>query len=494
MKYDLLIVGGGPGGLTAAKTAGEDGLKVLLIEKKKEITKINRVCSEVIVIQPGGFSTLREPSDKYIEPTSISVEIAADKNTFHFHQLGFSIDYSGSLQAYHDKVYLSPSGYQIRTYGRADRIFGFCIDKEALLDGLLSSAEKAGVEIWTETTATGIEDIQDGVRVEVKGRSGEQTLEARKAIAADGAHSRIVESLGLNEKRRWLGPPATPKVLMYIMEGMEYIMEGAEASLPESSYLEITIPSINPFGTITVGLWAGDLNQVVSATMGGELSLPAILDNFMKHPTYAPWFRHARLVKKMACTMSMLTPIAEPITGNVAIVGDAAAIAETGIKDAIACGYQAVKALEKELNGQKGNQDYIDWWQNSQYFNSPEHLETLSKIYHLSALCSDEEVDYIYKLFKDKVGMPSDIVAENLELIKENTPKLYEKLTGETTGATGEIIWAKEAEESLKKVPRMVRSLARKTAEKYAKEKGVKEITVDLMLEVRKKTDKGESS
>lgn len=35
MKYDLIVVGGGPGGLMAAKTAAEDGLKVILVERKK---------------------------------------------------------------------------------------------------------------------------------------------------------------------------------------------------------------------------------------------------------------------------------------------------------------------------------------------------------------------------------------------------------------------------------------------------------------------------
>ena len=46
MKYGL-IVGGGPGGLMAAKTAAEDGLKVVLIERKGDITEINRACTQI---------------------------------------------------------------------------------------------------------------------------------------------------------------------------------------------------------------------------------------------------------------------------------------------------------------------------------------------------------------------------------------------------------------------------------------------------------------
>jgi flavin-dependent dehydrogenase len=32
MKYDLIVVGGGPGWLMAAKTAAEDGLKVVMVD------------------------------------------------------------------------------------------------------------------------------------------------------------------------------------------------------------------------------------------------------------------------------------------------------------------------------------------------------------------------------------------------------------------------------------------------------------------------------
>ena len=45
-KYDLVIVGAGPAGTMAAKTAGENGLKVALLERRINIEKITRPCTE----------------------------------------------------------------------------------------------------------------------------------------------------------------------------------------------------------------------------------------------------------------------------------------------------------------------------------------------------------------------------------------------------------------------------------------------------------------
>ena len=50
-KYDLVIVGAGPGGAMAAKTAGENGLKTALLERKTNPAKIARGCAMMFAIE-----------------------------------------------------------------------------------------------------------------------------------------------------------------------------------------------------------------------------------------------------------------------------------------------------------------------------------------------------------------------------------------------------------------------------------------------------------
>ncbi len=432
-KYDLIVVGGGPGGLMAAKTAAEDGLSVLLIEKKKDITEITRACCQNFYVHkmnalPGFESESGGPyGDGYIDP--VSIEIEAEKVRFHFPVPGFTLDYTGPLRPYLNWINISPSGYQINVYKTNDRPWAYYYDKGAFVAQLLALAEKAGAEVWTETAGLAAENTKDGVKVRISKKSGEETLEARAAIAADGLPSRIVDSLGFNQKRSTSGSVQ----LSYL----HYVLEGVETGFPDSSWLCWNIPSINPFGFPGIGAaciypWSDNMNTMGTLTIG-ELSPETVLDKFMKHPKWAGMFRHARIVKKQAFGISgtIYGPIREPIAGNVVVVGDAAAPIETWIQGAIACSYQAVKAIEKELNGQKGYPEYIAWWQQAFAFNTPYYLERVSKGFSapLSMIVNDEEMDYLFSLFQGRPGIPEMLIAKNSELIKSERPELYEKLT-----------------------------------------------------------------
>jgi flavin-dependent dehydrogenase len=398
MKYDVIVIGGGPGGLMAAKTAAENGLKVLLVERKKELTKINRACLQIFYLKwvcPDG----------YIEP--VKIELSPDKTRLHFPVPGCYVDYTGPLKPYCNAIWISPSGY--RVYPFKNELFGFFYDKEHLLAGLLASAEKAGAEVITGAMALGVENTAEGVKISVRTKSGEETLEAKKAIAADGVNSRIVDSLGLNQKRQVFNPKA---------HGVAYVMEGVEPTIPghETAWLSVKIPGKTAH-KIGIGLMPGDAKWV---TEGYQY--------LMKVPEYTPWFRHARVVKKMAFAATVRTPIREPVAGNVMIIGDAATPIETWIQGAIACGYQAVKAILKELNGQKGYLEYIAWWQKAFFFNDPRYFNIRIVTPALNRVCSDEEVDYIYKLFQDKRVVPTLAIAKNQELIKDERPELYQKI------------------------------------------------------------------
>ena len=413
MKYDLIVVGGGPGGLMAARTAAEDGLKVVLIERKRNITEINRYCGQIFYIRKLSSSKAGLHGDGYIEP--VLVEVRDDKYRFNFPGPGFSLDYDGPIKPYYNWIEISPSGNQI--YRREDTIWGFFFDKEAFLAGLLASAQEAGAEILSETIGLSAENTLDGVKVRVRGKAGEQTLEARKAIAADGVSSNIVDSLGMNKKRQVLSPPL--KLICYELEGVE-------TGLPPFSWIAPCIPSINRVMVIFMGQAAGNRVALGSGT-------EEVLQKFMKHPAFASWFSNARVVKKVGCVSGakhgILSPIKDPVEGNVVVVGDAGSPAETWIQGALASAYVAVKAIGKELKGQKGYPEYIDWWQKAFYFHKSDYVRMMLGMFALAnAWSSDDDVDYVYNLFRDKKGPPQTIIGENMELIKPGRPELYERL------------------------------------------------------------------
>ena len=409
MKYDLIVVGGGPAGLMAAKTAAEDGLKVLLIERKKEVTEVKRLCGRLTNISLINVSGRLKYG--YTEP--LNFEIGTDKTKVHFPRLGFSIDYNGPLRPYLNYMYFSPSGYHV--YREKNRLFGFFWEKESLLAGLLSSAVKVGVEVITETIAMGAENTPDGVKVSVRGKSGEQTLEAKKAIAADGTNSMIVDSLGLNEKRRVLGRGGG---------GVGYVLEGIESEFRLNTWINFTIPDTGR-GNFHMFMMTGDRNMVGGGGAGSEG-----IEKFMKLPFYEYWFRNARVVEKVATAMASgpRTPLWEPVAGNVLAIGDAAALVEVTNPGAIACGYLGAKAILKELNGQKGYLEYIAWWQKSFDTNDPGYLKASGRNFIINSICCNEEIDYLYHLVQDQIGVPAILIARNLERIKGERPKLYAKL------------------------------------------------------------------
>ena len=143
--------------------------------------------------------------------------------------------------------------------------------------------------------------------------------------------------------------------------------------------------------------------------------------------------------------------IPEPFTGNILIIGDAAAFIEVENQGALMCGFQGGNAVYAELGGADGFRRYGRWWRDSFEFNHPELLKTLAVTPALKiGRYSDEEIDYLFSLIdgEELEGTCSQYrsgiaiwkaILRHSETLREERPELYAKMEREMNRNVGEV-------------------------------------------------------
>ncbi|NHJ12044.1 MAG: NAD(P)/FAD-dependent oxidoreductase [Candidatus Thorarchaeota archaeon] len=155
--YDVIVVGGGPGGSTTARRAAQKGLSVLLLDKEK-------------------FPRIK-PCAGAIGPTGIDA-------------LDFSIDEVVQRRPYGFRMY-APSGMVVDcTQPKPSGVMVMRTDFDHLL---LKKAEEAGAEIRERRKVVGAE--QDSKGVSVRTSEGE-IYTGDYLVGADGINSVVAKSLG----------------------------------------------------------------------------------------------------------------------------------------------------------------------------------------------------------------------------------------------------------------------------------------------------------
>ncbi len=412
MMYDVAIVGAGPAGLMAAKTAAGKGLKVVLIEKNLDISKIKRACCMQFIM------------DKNYEGETIRIE----KGKVVFPNNGFTVDYEGPLVPMTDKYFISPKGHTVHFAYKDKRPIIVKFNKGKLLQSLLSECERVGVEFIGGTMAHTARETGDGVEIKTKLKGKQSTVKSRKLIAADGANARIAEKLGLNKARTYF---ATGLALIYYVQGIKDFDTTAW-----KSYFGRTYQSNSP-AMIAASLLGSDIASVI--VIGSSRETPkTIYDNFTTKSPLAPVFEDAKIVGTVGCSVKAFSSLPLPYQGNTLIIGDAAAYVEIEVQGALMSGFRAGSAVAKELEGKEGFKEYAKWWQHSFEFNTEQYLR-VAQGFALVPTYTDDELDYLFSLIEDEVlegtynqykspKLIWDAILKHEKAIARRQPDLYEKI------------------------------------------------------------------
>lgn len=185
--YDVLVIGAGPAGSIAARTAAEKGLDVLLIEKRQEIGDPVR-CAEGVG---------KEHLKKHVE---------IDKRWI-----------CADLKASH--IY-APDGTRIEM---AEEIsggeVGYVLERKVFDRALAEHAAKAGAEVRVKTRATGLiieDDFVKGARLMHLGK--EYDVRAKIVIGADGIESKVGRWAGIDTS---LKPSDIETCTQYLVTGVD---------------------------------------------------------------------------------------------------------------------------------------------------------------------------------------------------------------------------------------------------------------------------------
>jgi digeranylgeranylglycerophospholipid reductase len=383
-KYDVIIAGAGPAGLMTAQILGEKGVRVLLVDIKKDIARVYRACCANLIIEPGTHRELVTYAD----------------GAFHFAENKFSIPYRGAVIALKRSIKVSTGGKTLSFSGKSpEGNVAVSFEKEALLQGMLARvAACSTVEIMAETQALRAENTADGVAVTLRSGGRECIAESRIAVAADGVNSSIVESLGLNKTRR----TAFGRFMV-----ASYHMAGVDCPYPESWITFMgkghTLGGRGQIYMCPKPHGGAPDTVVYELTVGvPALGPPAPspkqeIDHFINQGNFASWFKNARVLDTRAAALNFATPLIHPVEGNVVVVGDAAAFIETYVQGAIMYGYQAAHAIAQQLATGTGLDAYTRSWEQSFEYNDPEEIKLSTQGFGLHVL-DDADIDYLFGL------------------------------------------------------------------------------------------------
>jgi geranylgeranyl reductase family protein len=285
--YDVIVVGAGPAGSSAARAAAERGLEVLLLERELEIGVPDK-CGEFVpsLKEMRRLTPHAKDLERYFDPPRDLIVNRTKYVRFVFpNEREISVEFEGVV-----------------------------VERKLFDKHLANEAARAGADV---ATSVKVVDLLEGGRgVKAKTLSGLVEFESRVVVAADGAYSLVARRAGL---------PVSKNPLDYGV-GFQYEMVNVDH---DPDYVDMYIGEDVAPGTYA---WIIPKGPDV-ANVGTGVRVPYVKRglnvrdyqrNFVeKHPVASPKLRNAKPTAVKAGCIPVGGPIKEMVAGNVLAVGDA---------------------------------------------------------------------------------------------------------------------------------------------------------------------------
>ncbi len=356
-EYDVVVIGAGPGGSSAAFHLANSGLNVALLEKRQEIGVPKR-CGEGLSI--GSIQMIEE-------------------------NLGAKIPSECIAQIINGAIICAPNKKEIVIdFGKNA---GAIMERKVFDKWLAIQASKAGAHVQAKTDVCDIikeNDFVTGVKAEFEGDKFD--IKSKIVVAADGIESTIARKAGLN----------TTSKLINIDSGFQYEMSNLKIDDPHKIYLWFG-NELAPRGYVWLFPKGNDIANVGVGVALTEKSAKYYLDKFIENNPVI--FKNSSIVEVNAGGISVGGFLKNMVLNGLVVVGDAAhqvnPIHGGGMKEASLAGKMAadiiVRAIENNDVSQKNLSEYNQiWWD-----ERGKKLEKVQKLREVFEKLSDDDLNMV---------------------------------------------------------------------------------------------------
>ena len=361
VECDVLVVGAGPAGSSAARAAAEAGAKTIFIDKKKEIG-VPVQCAEAIGEYLIPFLPFKIPEEQLIWKI----------DGLSFWAEGVTIERSRGIWS------------------------GYALNREKFDEWLANNAIEAGAKLHLESELIDLEFSENYhvTKAIVKTGEGMRKIKPKVVIAADGVHSKVLNKLGFTNLKDKCG-----EVMSFELNNL---------NLYKPTYEQLYIGDFAPGAYAYIFPLSESRANVGVASLFQTKNLENCYEEFLEIPEVRKQLRNGDKVVEKSGWAPYRYFSDKWVYGNILLVGDVAnqnfkPFVE-GILPAMICGGIAGKTAYKFINGRDSLNNY-----------SKCVRDKLGNLF----LESDRLLDVLYELGKSsgkksyllRLGISADIIS-----------------------------------------------------------------------------------